>query len=102
MDEYPTLTFPVMSRDDWRRSYKDPTLFDRLPKTIPWELIAPHADAAYANHHQTLERLASRGGLDPTELYYVLNDKKWPVGVPCISIEDAAKYLIEVVSGREA
>lgn len=47
------------------------------PKAIPWELVAPHESQALANHSQTLERLNERGGLDPRELYGVMNGYKW-------------------------
>lgn len=43
---------------------------------IPWEILAPHARQAMANHDQTLERLAERGGLDPYEAICILEDRK--------------------------
>lgn len=42
---------------------------------IPWEVVAPFADQAHANHYQTLERLHERGGLSPQELWCVMNRK---------------------------
>jgi hypothetical protein len=47
------------------------------PREVPWNLVEPHRRQALANHHQTLERLAERGGLDPTELAAVLEDRPW-------------------------
>lgn len=47
------------------------------PKTIPWDIIEPHREQAFGNHHQSLERLAARGGLNPYELLAVLLDKPW-------------------------
>lgn len=44
--------------------------------SIPWEMLAPHARQAMANHDQTLERLAERGGLDPYEAICILEDRK--------------------------
>jgi hypothetical protein len=44
---------------------------------LPWALIAPHEAQARANHRQSLERLAQRGGLDPIEAYAVLTDRPW-------------------------
>lgn len=42
--------------------------------SIPWELVEPFERQALANHgRQTLERLAERGGLDPTELWAVMH-----------------------------
>jgi hypothetical protein len=63
--------FPVLLSGRERRTYPE------CPRTIPWSLIAPHEEQAQANHEQTLQRLAERGGLDPTELYAVLRDQKW-------------------------
>jgi hypothetical protein len=47
------------------------------PRAVPWEWLAPHEQQAWLNHGQSLETLASRGGLDPLEMAYVLNDKRW-------------------------
>lgn len=48
-----------------------------LPKEMRWEIIAPHQKQAKANHSQTLERLAERGGLAPCEILAVLQDRPW-------------------------
>ena len=42
------------------------------PRGIPWALIAPQEAQAKENHGQSLERLASRGGLSPAEAVAVL------------------------------
>lgn len=47
---------------------------------VPWKLLEPYREQAMVNHHQTLERLAERGGLSPAEIYYVINGRSWPVG----------------------
>lgn len=44
---------------------------------IPWHIIAPHRSQAERNHGQTIEGLARRGGLDPTEAVAVLEDRKY-------------------------
>lgn len=42
---------------------------------LPWEMLAPHEHQAMSNHGgQSLERLASRGGLSPLEAVLVLLD----------------------------
>ena len=46
-------------------------------RSVPWALVEPHEKQAWKNHGQTLERLAERGGLDPTELLAVLEDRRW-------------------------
>ena len=51
------------------------------PRQVPWEWLAPHEKQAKENHDQNLETLASRGGLDPLEMWCVLHDRKWPWGV---------------------
>lgn len=45
--------------------------------SIPWRIIAPHEPQALRNHDQTLQRLAERGGLDPSEAIAVLRGRKW-------------------------
>lgn len=44
---------------------------------IDWQLVADHCKQARANHYQTVERLAERGGLAWSELYAVLHDRPW-------------------------
>lgn len=46
-------------------------------RSIPWEMIQDHERQAQYNHSQSLDRLNSRGGLDPVEMYAVINDLKW-------------------------
>ena len=47
-------------------------------RSIPWEMIAPHQSRALKNHGQTLNRLAERGGLEPSEAIAILTDQPWP------------------------
>lgn len=44
---------------------------------IPLAVVLPHENQARANHSQTIQRLAERGGLAPCELAAVLNDRTW-------------------------
>ena len=44
---------------------------------IAWNIVEPHAEQAYANHGQSLETLAGRGGLDLSELAAVLEDRRY-------------------------
>jgi hypothetical protein len=46
-------------------------------ESIPWAAIAPFESQARANHGQTLERLAERGGLSECEAVCVLECVKW-------------------------
>lgn len=45
--------------------------------TIPWSLIAPHEAQALKNHGQSLNRLAERHGLSPSEALAVIEDRAW-------------------------
>jgi hypothetical protein len=67
--------FPVL----WQGSPKDMAELRELmcPRSVPWEMVAPHEAQAQYNHGQTLERLAERGGLSPMELACVLADHHW-------------------------
>lgn len=62
--------FPILLNKMQRAAYD-------CPAFVPWELVAPHEKQAFANHHQSLERLAERGGLGPVELVAVLEDRRW-------------------------
>jgi hypothetical protein len=45
-------------------------------ESIPWSILAPHEAQAQRNHQQSLERLASRGGLAWAEALSVLTDQR--------------------------
>jgi hypothetical protein len=60
-------TFPLIV--SWREHFP----FD----SVPWALVERHREQAKRNHDQTLERLADRGGLAPSELVAVLEDRPW-------------------------
>lgn len=45
--------------------------------TVPWSLLAPHEEQALRNHSQSLDTLARRGGLAPSEMVAVLERRKW-------------------------
>ncbi len=53
---------------------------DPILKALPWSLLVEHEAQAQRNHSQSLERLASRGGLGPCEAYCVLKDRSYPTG----------------------
>jgi hypothetical protein len=63
--------FPVLLQPWERRDYPD------CPKTVPWDLLKPHETQAYRNHGQSLATLASRGGLDPVEMIWVIEGQRW-------------------------
>lgn len=57
--------FPILGEDRRHRS------------GIAWSIVAKHERQADRNHSQTLEGLASRGGLSLCELAAVLEDRPW-------------------------
>lgn len=63
--------------------------------SIPWWFIASHEAQAKLNHDQTLERLAERGGLSPTEALAVLEDRRFPWK---LDAETDRKRLTEIVT----
>jgi hypothetical protein len=88
--------FPVLAGDD-RRSYE---LAD-APKSVPWSLLAPHESQALANHSQTLERLAERGGLGVDEMVCVL-DHRPGRDVHGMRLDVALKRLRELLAAHAA
>lgn len=63
-------------------------------RVIPWEVIRPHEAQARHNHGgQSLDRLAERGGLSPSEAVAVLEDRRWH----SMLIVDAIRRLVHIV-----
>ena len=54
-----------------------PILNDQVIKAIPWAAIAPHEAQAQRNHSESLNRLASRGGLSVCEALAVMQGEPW-------------------------
>lgn len=80
-----------------------PILVDRkdfpyCPASVPLAFVEPHEQQAKENHHQTLSRLAERGGLDPVELLSVLNDRPFPQGL--VDTRDATTAAIREIMKR--
>ncbi len=57
-----------------------PIMNDPIIKALPWAALRPHEAQAQRNHSQTLNRLASRGGLGIEEAYHILRDESWQHG----------------------
>lgn len=64
----PDRMFPVLL------SLKERMTFPDCPSEVSWDAVKPHEAQAEANHDQTLEVLARRGGLHPVELWCVVKD----------------------------
>lgn len=76
-----------------------PVLWPRLGgprESIPWAVIEPHRAQATANHYQTLERLAERGGLSWVEMAAVLQNRKWAPMEPAA----AKAVVLQIVAAR--
>jgi len=52
-----------------------PVMAARILRAVPWAFVVPHEPQCQRNHSQTLRRLLERGGLDPSELLAVLEDR---------------------------
>lgn len=72
--ERDTLTERLAQMEAGRRQF--PVLNSGGQK-IDWQLVADHGKQAQANHYQTVERLAERGGLAWCELYAVLHNRPY-------------------------
>lgn len=90
MDVFPVMVSP------WLREYGD--VLKDCPRSLPWSIVAPHERQCQKNHGgQTLEGLANRGGLDPTELYAVLHDQPWRE----MPMEEAVEFLKGLVRSTD-
>lgn len=54
-----------------------PILHDVEIKSVPWAVVEPHRAQAITNHHQSIERLAERGGLSPCETVAIIEGRAW-------------------------
>lgn len=72
---FPIMALSYRGDDDISELRAAGTTF--LVIALPWSLLAPHERQAQANHGQTLERLAERGGLGLCEAVAILEDRRW-------------------------
>lgn len=66
--------------------------------SVPWSLVEPFERQAQANHGQSLERLAERGGLSPFELWAVMHSCPRDVARAQLSDETAHRWALSLVS----
>ncbi len=71
-----------------------PIMGSTLLSEIPFAMLVPHEAQALRNHSQSLDMLASRGGLAHSEAIDILEGKKWNTSSHCIENE---RYLINKV-----
>lgn len=75
-----------------------PIRHDDVIKSIPWDVITPHDVQALRNHHQSLGKLAIRGGLTPCEALAVIEGRPWER----MAFTDARRRLLDYVRGAAA
>lgn len=67
---------------------------------VDWQFVADHGKQAHANHYQTVEHLAKRGGLSWSELAAVVGNRKWSAmqeNDAMLSVrKDEARYLAAI------
>jgi hypothetical protein len=67
--------------DPWFLKHQKPTSMPIIGShaipSIRWSAIAGHERQAMNNHQQTLEQLASRGGLSVDEAVAIIEDRPW-------------------------
>jgi len=66
----------------WEKVHYFPIMHGQQLRGLLWDEIKPHEQQAQRNHDQSLKMLASRGGLDPIELWCVVNDMCWREVIP--------------------
>lgn len=73
-----------------------PILGSNPKEYISLSIVKPHEKQAIINHSQTLERLASRGGLSWVEMLFVLKDKPFNCKAQ-LSEMDAKTEVLKIV-----
>ena len=68
------------------------------PRSVPWDMLNEHRRQCFANHGQTPERLAERGGLAPSEMVAVLEDRRFRA----MTNSDAVSRLNDLVESWKA
>jgi hypothetical protein len=85
--------FPILLSWEEKRDHPD------FPRSVPWSFVAPHAEQAERNHcGQTLERLAERGGLDPSEMVAVVTGVAFrDIAIGPAAQAEARRRLLEML-----
>ncbi len=84
--EFPIARISIMTHRLINRGFMPPFT------SVPWGLIANHRDQCIRNHGQTPERLAERGGLSPSEMVAIIEDRPWRD----LDLEDAFETLTDL------
>jgi len=54
-----------------------PVMSSKYLRSMPMAMLLPHEKQAIRNHGQTLDRLAERGGMCPSEILSVMDGLPW-------------------------
>ncbi len=65
----PERRFPVLNQQSCKRELRK-----TMPVSVPWDFVEKFRVRAGLNHGQSLEVLASRGGLSPEEMWLAAHD----------------------------
>lgn len=71
---------------------------EKWPRDVPWAFVEAFRKQAEANHDQTLERLAQRGGLCPSEMWLAAHDQplaRFRQNVEAPDEETCGQWLID-------
>lgn len=68
-EEINARPFPVLMHYDELKRNPD------CPRSVPWSRLVPFEGWAKRNHDQSLETLARRGGLDPSEIRCIVEQR---------------------------
>jgi hypothetical protein len=88
--------FPVLM------SYQKRRAFPNCPCDVPWAMLEKHEPQALRNHDQSLEQLASRGGLAPQEMLDILHDRQLRfVGETVEAVEELIRIVTQWQSEKD-
>ncbi len=79
MTETTPLMFPVLW--PYQRAEKKRVQDLDCPHEVPWRMLAAYEEQAERYTAQSLARLAERGGLDPSEMVAVLENRDFKLGM---------------------
>ena len=63
-----------------------------IPDFVPFEFLISHENQAQINHGQSLNRLNERGGLSPSEMLRILEDRRWTTEEAPKRTDDESEY----------
>jgi hypothetical protein len=98
----------VQEAKQWREKYETlaarrfPIMNDgyaECPSSIPWFVAERYDRQMQRNHSQSVEKLAERGGLDPTELWFCVQSKDYDNNEP--NLVEKSVALVKKFNGLD-